>query len=158
MDTVSIIAYEPKYKTAFRDLNEEWISKYFVMEEADYRSLDHPQEYIIDKGGYIWIALLGDKPVGAIALVKMPEGHTYDYELSKMGVTHGMQGKKIGWDMGQILIQKAKELGAKKIFLDSNRKLTNAMRLYTKMGFVEVPQEDSPYARSDIKMELSFRD
>ena len=44
-------------KTVFRALNEEWISNYFVMEEADYKALDNPQEYILDKGGQIFVAL-----------------------------------------------------------------------------------------------------
>jgi DNA-binding MarR family transcriptional regulator/GNAT superfamily N-acetyltransferase len=68
---VRIVEYGPAYKTAFKQLNEEWITRYFKMEEADHHSLDHPQEYIIDKGGYIAIALYEDEPVGACALIPM---------------------------------------------------------------------------------------
>ncbi|WP_166664886.1 hypothetical protein [Pedobacter metabolipauper] len=32
---VEIIAYKPEYKTDFRKLNEDWITTYFKMEEAD---------------------------------------------------------------------------------------------------------------------------
>ena len=53
LESLQIIEYTPEYRSAFSNLNKEWISKYFVMEETDYKALDHPDTYIIDKGGYI---------------------------------------------------------------------------------------------------------
>ena len=53
-----------RQQSAFRTLNEEWITDYFRMEEADYKALDHPKEYILDKGGAILVALYKDEPVG----------------------------------------------------------------------------------------------
>lgn len=50
---VRIVAYEDKYQSAFKQLNEEWISTYFKMEEADYKALDNPKTYILDRGGKI---------------------------------------------------------------------------------------------------------
>jgi hypothetical protein len=47
---VIIVSYEPKYHAAFKALNEDWISAYFKMEEADYKVLDTPQEYILNFG------------------------------------------------------------------------------------------------------------
>ncbi len=52
--SVKIVDYNPTYQQAFRDLNAEWISKYFKMEPADYQALDHPQSYILDKEGIFW--------------------------------------------------------------------------------------------------------
>ncbi|HMI60128.1 MAG TPA: MarR family transcriptional regulator, partial [Puia sp.] len=54
---VQIVDYTPSMQPAFRFLNEEWITKYFRMEESDYKALDHPREYILDKGGHIFMAL-----------------------------------------------------------------------------------------------------
>src|SRR5450755_522587 len=54
---VQIVDYTPAHHAAFRQLNEEWITQYFRMEESDYKSLDHPQEYILDKGGHIFMAM-----------------------------------------------------------------------------------------------------
>lgn len=34
---IKIVHYEPCYQSAFRTLNEEWITAYFRMEEADYK-------------------------------------------------------------------------------------------------------------------------
>lgn len=63
-------------------MNEEWISNYFVMEEADYKALDNPEEYILDKGGRIFVALYKGEPVGVCALIKMFDDE-YDYEMAK---------------------------------------------------------------------------
>ena len=49
-EDVEIVSYNAMFADAFRKLNEEWISKYFKMEDADYKALDHPKEYILDKG------------------------------------------------------------------------------------------------------------
>ena len=152
---VSIIPYSDAYQDAFRQLNEEWIVKYFELEEMDKQALNHPKEYILDKGGYIAVALWKGMAVGVCALIPCPhEG--YDFELSKMGVSPKAQGKGIGKLLGEHIIAKAKELGAKKLFLESNRKLGPALSLYKKLGFREMTQIASPYNRSDIQMELNI--
>ncbi len=43
---VEIVDYQPQYKQVFKNLNEEWITAYFKMEDSDYKALDHPEEYI----------------------------------------------------------------------------------------------------------------
>ncbi|MDF0716350.1 GNAT family N-acetyltransferase [Muricauda sp. 334s03] len=150
---VRIVPYSETYKNAFRELNEEWIIKYFEMEEMDRIALHNPKEYILDKGGYIAVALLDDKPVGVCALI--PCTHDgYDFELSKMGVSSKSQGLGIGKLLGQHIVGKAKQLGAQKIFLESNRVLAPALSLYKKLGFKEMTKISSPYTRSDIQMEL----
>mmetsp|Transcript_7938 Transcript_7938/g.16107 ORF Transcript_7938/g.16107 Transcript_7938/m.16107 type:complete len:154 (-) Transcript_7938:282-743(-) len=149
-DSIQIVAFVPEYQKAFRDLNEEWISQYFKMEEKDYNSLDHPQEYIIDKGGYIAIALFDGVPVGACALLKIDNG----YELAKMGVSPTVHGKGIGKLLGNHVVNKARELGAARMYIESNRMLVPAITLYEKLGFKEVQGFVSPYERCDIQMEL----
>jgi len=154
---ISIVPYSDVYATAFKSLNEEWISKYFKMEEMDRVSLNHPKEYILDKGGYIAIALLNDEAVGVCALIPSNRKE-YDLELAKMGVSPKSQGKGIGKLLGQHIIEKAKSLGAKKLFLESNRILQPALHLYQKLGFKEIVGASSPYERSDIQMELVLSD
>jgi len=153
--SISIVPYSEKYKDAFRQLNEEWITQYFKMEEMDRLSLHHPKEYILDKGGYIAIALLDKVAVGACALIPSHlEG--YDFELSKMGVSPKAQGMGIGKMLGLHIIETAKTMGAHKIFLESNRVLIPALSLYKKLGFIEIEGASSPYERSDIQMELNL--
>lgn len=153
---VQIVDYEPKYQQAFKSLNEEWISNYFEMEEADYKALDNPQEYIIDKGGKILVALYDNKPLGVCALIKMDDPD-YDFEMSKMAVSPKAQGKNIGWLLGQAIINKSKDLGASKLYLESNTILKPAINLYYKMGYEKIVGRPTPYKRCNIQMELDLK-
>ncbi|WP_426476482.1 GNAT family N-acetyltransferase [Chryseobacterium sp. CBSDS_008] len=152
---VKIIAYEPQYKEAFRTLNEEWIKTFFVMEPGDYKLLDHPEEEIINKGGHIVFALLNGEAVGTCALVKT-EDTPLTFELSKMAVSPKAQGKKLGYLLGNTLVEKAKELKAEKVFLVTNSILVPAIKLYEKLGFVHTPVNHAEYDRADVQMELVF--
>ncbi|WP_456311959.1 bifunctional helix-turn-helix transcriptional regulator/GNAT family N-acetyltransferase [Pseudomonas shirazensis] len=150
---VQIVAYEPKYHEAFKALNVEWISTYFEMEEADYKALDNPKEYILDKGGQIFVALYQNEPVGVCAMIKMKDAN-YDFELAKMAVSPKAQGKNIGWLLGQTIIENAKKEGAKKLYLESNTILKPAISLYHKLGFQKISGLATPYKRCNIQMEL----
>lgn len=152
---VQIVEYEPQYQSAFKSLNEEWISTYFEMEEADYKVLDNPKEYILDKGGKIFVALYNNDPVGVCALIKINDSD-YDFEMAKMAVSPKAQGKNIGWLLGQAVINTAKELGASKIFLESNTILKPAINLYQKLGFRKIAGHPTPYKRCNIQMELNL--
>lgn len=153
---VEIVVYAPKYKEAFKDLNKEWISSYFEMEEADYKALDNPEEYILNKGGKIFVALYKNEAVGVCTLIKMNHPD-YDYEMAKMAVSPKAQGKNIGWLLGQEIVNAAKELGAKKIYLESNTILKPAINLYYKLGFEKVFGLETPYKRCNIQMELVIK-
>lgn len=153
---VQIVTYDPKYQSAFRSLNEEWISNYFEMEEADYKALDNPEEYILNKGGKILVALYNNEPLGVCALIKMNDSE-FDFEMAKMAVSPKAQGKSIGWLLGQAIIKTAKELGASKLYLESNTVLKPAINLYYKMGFQKIAGHATPYKRCNIQMELDLK-
>lgn len=154
---VRIIPYEPRYHEIFRTLNENWISTHFEMEDVDHKSLDNPEEYILQNGGYIFVALYKEEPAGVCALIKMQEDD-YDFELAKMAVSQDVQGNNIGFLLGQSAVNKAIELGASKIYLESNTILRPAIRLYQKLGFKKVAGRSTPYKRCNIQMELSLID
>jgi len=150
---VQIVDYESRYHSAFKSLNVEWISTYFEMEEADYKALDNPKEYILDKGGKILVALYDDEPVGVCALIKMNDT---DFEMAKMAVSPKAQGKNIGFLLGEAIVKTAKELGASKLYLESNTILKPAINLYYKLGFQKVAGLPTPYKRCNIQMELNL--
>ena len=152
---VKIVPYTPEHQSAFRQLNEEWISTYFKMEEADYQALEHPNKYILTKGGVILVALYEGEVVGVCALIPMQDP-AYDFELAKMAVSPNVRGKGIGWLLGQAIIHKAKELGAKALYLESNTRLEPAISLYRKLGFEKVGGRPTPYTRCNIQMELKL--
>lgn len=153
---VKIVPYSAKYRAAFRDLNVEWITTHFKMEQSDHDALDDPEGYILEQGGFIFVALLEGKPVGVCALIKR-DHPVYPYELAKMAVSPKAQGKGIGFLLGQAVADKAKELKAEKLFLESNTKLAPAIRLYEKLGFQKVAGQPTPYERCNIQMELRLQ-
>ncbi|AXY75814.1 GNAT family N-acetyltransferase [Paraflavitalea soli] len=152
---LKIVPYEPAHREAFRQLNQAWITRYFRLEEADNRALNDPEGYILNKGGFIFMALWEGAVVGACALIKVNQRV---FELAKMAVSETVQGKGIGYALGKACIDKAKELGIKKVELLSNTRLQPAIHLYKKLGFIEVPLPPTEYERADIKMEIHLQD
>lgn len=154
-DKPEIVTYDPKYKKSFKELNIEWISAYFEIEPADVKALDHCEEYIINKGGEIFSAILNEEVLGVCALIKSNDNY-FDYELAKMAVSPKAQGMGIGFLLAETAIKWASEKGASKIYLESNTKLQPAIKLYEKLGFKEVTGIPSPYSRVDIQMLLDI--
>lgn len=155
LENFEIVPYRDEFKDDFKSLNVEWISKFFKMEASDYKALDHAKEYILNCGGYIFVALVNKKAVGVCALIKM-NNCPFDFELAKMAVSPDFQGNKIGFFLANEAIQKAKSLEAKSIYLESNTLLASAIHLYKKLGFKEIKGYPSPYDRVDIQMALAL--
>src|ERR1700722_15907931 len=140
--------------TAFRTLNEEWITRYFTLEKMDRETLGDPENMILRKGGHIFMGFLGRQAVGCVALIPMGDGV---YELSKMAVSPELRGLGIGRRLLQEAITLARQIGARSLFLGSNSKLQNAVHLYESVGFRHVPAEsipDMPYVRANVFMDL----
>ncbi len=150
---IEIIPYEEKYKAVFRDLNMAWIKEHFVVEEADLSALNHPEEYILEKGGQILIALYKGQAAGVCALIKMND---QKYELAKMAVSPTFKGKGMGYVLAKASLELAKSLGAQSVYLESNTRLVPAISLYRKLGFEKVQGEVSPYERCNIQMEIKI--
>jgi GNAT superfamily N-acetyltransferase len=77
-----------------------------------------------------------------------------EFELAKMAVAPKAQGLGIGYLVGKACIDKARSVGARRIYLESNTTLKPAIQLYHKLGFRKVTGPPSPYERSNIQMEL----
>ncbi|GAA3508983.1 hypothetical protein GCM10022393_21230 [Aquimarina addita] len=149
---IAIIPFEPQYAQDFADLNIAWLEKYFFVEPHDVLLLEQCEKTIINKGGYIFFAKIDTTIVGTFSLIKKSENI---YELGKMAVSPEFQGHKIGQQLMTFCIDFAEKQQWKKLILYSNRILKNAIHIYKKNGFVEIELEnDSPYQRSNIKMEF----
>ena len=154
-NTLEITNFKKEYAPHFYDLNVEWLKTFFYVEPFDEEVLSKPEMYIIKKGGHIFFAKLNNEVVGTVAL--MPKENTF--ELTKMAVSPKHRGYKIGQQLMQHCIDFAKDqLNLDNLILYSNTKLENAIYIYRKYGFIEIPVEkDSPYKRSDIKMKLKLK-
>lgn len=145
-----IVDYTPEHREAFRQLNYGWIERYFKVEDSDRESLDDPDHHILEPGGAILMAEHDGKVIGTCSLIKLDDDR---YELAKMAVSPEAQGKGIGWLLGQAVLDRARELGAETVYLESNSVLEPAIALYYKLGFKRVTGAPSPYARCNIQME-----
>ena len=146
--------FTPGDEVAFRRLNEEWILRYFALEPKDESSLADPRSTILDRGGRIFLAVRSGETVGCCALLRMGPG---EFEVAKMAVTESCQGAGIGHRLLEKTIREARASGATRLYLETNQKLVAAIRLYESLGFEHIPEDrkvPSPYARSDVSMEL----
>ncbi|WP_435357278.1 GNAT family N-acetyltransferase [Emticicia sp. SJ17W-69] len=156
MQKIEIIDLDPQneaQKLAFKQINYEWINKYFKVEKGDLDSLENPEKYFLATGGAVLLARRGEEYLGTSAL--KPIGNDA-YELCKMGVTESARGLGIGGLIGEAAVEKAKELGAKRLYLETNSSLTPALTLYEKLGFRRIENFSSSYQRADVAMEMWF--
>ncbi|MCL5128473.1 MULTISPECIES: GNAT family N-acetyltransferase [unclassified Algibacter] len=152
---LQIIPFEQQYAKDFYNLNIEWLQSLFYVEPYDDVVLSNSKEHIIDQGGYIFFAKLDNDIIGTVALMKTKD--TDNFELTKMAVSPKHRGLKIGQKLMHHVIEFAKTKQISKLIIYSNRKLENAIYIYEKNGFIEIPlEENNQYNRADIKMELVF--
>jgi putative acetyltransferase len=147
---IDIISYEDKFQPAFKAMNLEWLDRYNLTEQPDLDILNDPRQTILNTGGAIFLARVGEEIIGSAALI-----HDHGlYELGKMAVAEPYRNRGISRLLIEKCIEEAKAKGASKIVLFSNHQLKAALGLYEKYGFQYIPVEDSPFLTADIKMEL----
>jgi putative acetyltransferase len=154
MNALIFRPFEAGDETAFRELNEAWIQQFFAIESKDREVLGDPVGHILRPGGEIVIAVLGDRAIGCCALLAMGNG---SFEIGKMAVSEERRGLGVGRKLLAQIIGRAREIGAKRLYLETSTKLPNAIHLYEAQGFTHLPPErvrQSPYARSDVYMEM----
>lgn len=153
---VNIREFRTGDEAAFRSLNEEWITRYFALEPKDEASLADPWGTILHGGGRIFLAVRDGETVGCCALLATGPGA---FEVAKMAVTASCQRSGIGRLLLEKVIGEARASGARRLYLETNRKLEGAIRLYELLGFRHLPPErvvPSPYARANVFMELDL--
>jgi len=151
---IGIRQFQPGDAAAFRRLNEEWITRYFRIEPKEELVLADPQKVILDSGGRIFFATVGERCIGCCGLIRLNEK---EFEVAKMAVEPSYQGAGIGRRLLQAVIEEARRAGAHRLYLETNHVLTPAIRLYESLGFKHIDPSriiPSAYARADVYMEL----
>ena len=138
----------------FHDINAEWITSMFVMEDVDRLVLQNPRETIIDPGGAIlFVELEGQGIVGAGALRWADPGQL---ELTKMGVKSGLRGLKAGEVLLDALIARAATMKPDRLYLLTSERCIAAVHLYEKSGFEHdaelLESAQHHYERCDVAM------
>ena len=127
------------------------LAEYFAELDARFeggfdvrRALPVHASEVSPPSGVLLIAWLRHEPVGCGAL-KRHEGDVA--ELKRIWVAPSARGLGLGRRLLEELERHARESGAKLARLDTNRALTEAMALYRRSGYREVPPfNDEPHA------------
>jgi putative acetyltransferase len=144
--------FRPGDEATFCDINLEWIERFFAVEDKDRETLNNPKKYFLDPGGAIFIAEDGGEPIGAVALIVMGGGSV---ELSKMGVRPAAQGQGVGRMLVAAAVNRAREMGMRRVYIETNSILAPAIKLYREAGFAPLKERvPTPYARADVQLEL----
>ncbi len=152
MSGIAIVPFRPEYAAEFRRLNLGWIEGLFKVEAPDRKVLDDPEAAIIARGGMIFFALDDEHVVGTVALIRARDGRC---ELAKMAVAASHRRLGIGALLGGACKAWAAGQGFRTVYLETNSRLANAIRLYERLGFRHaVDPHPSDYARADVYMEL----
>ncbi len=131
---IQIIPFKQELAPLFKSFNEIWLTELFDVDEQDRAILSDPQHWIIDKGGHILFIRLNDEVVGCCALINHGDGK---YELAKMAMLPEYRGRGLGQKLGSAVVDLAKSLGARSLFLVSSTQLSPALSLYRKLGFID---------------------
>lgn len=138
----------------FHDINAEWITAMFALEDTDRKVLENPRERIIEPGGAIlFVEAPGLGIVGTCALQKTGPA---SFELTKMGVREVARGLKAGEFLLRAVIDRALTMGADPLYLLTNGKCAPAIHLYEKLGFAHdagvMAQYGARYERCNVAM------
>lgn len=153
-NVLAIREFSDELAPCFHDINVEWISAMFRLEDTDREVLEAPRARIIEPGGDIlFVEIEGLGIVGTCALQKTGAS---SYELTKMGVTESARGLKAGEFLLAAIIERAAALKADPLYLLTSSKCAAAIHLYEKLGFRHdagiMKQYGARYERCDVAM------
>ncbi len=149
---MKVVPYDKKYKKDFIEMNKQWITEMFVLEEEDLAVLNNIDQ-ALDEGGQIFFAIDDDENVLACCMIApLSNG---EWEIEKFCARGMYTGTGAGTACLKACMDYAKEKQVEKIVIVTNTKCEQAVHLYRKFGFTEVPvdKEKFPYERGNIAFE-----
>lgn len=148
---MEIIEYQEKFKKDFIELNIAWVERFFVIEQADREVLEHVDE-LLEKGAMVYFAVEEDRVLATC--MALPLGGAV-WEICKLAAVGQHTGKGAGSAVFRACMDYAIGHGAEKLTLISNRQLKQALHIYEKFGFREVPLNKAywGFERADIEFE-----
>ena len=105
-------------------------------------ALDHLSAYYDRPGRAYYVLLDGETVAGGIGIAEF-EGLPGCCELQKLYLTKSARGRGLGGDMIRFIEDRARELGYRRIYLETHTNLRAAIRAYERCGYREIPRPDS---------------
>jgi putative acetyltransferase len=116
--SVFIIDDYPKIGTAFADVQLDFMFETYSKPNSIY--------FVIEDN---------DKIIGGGGIAPLENGDDTFCELQKMYFLHEARGKGLGKEIIEMCLQKAKEFGFEKCYLETLPNMLQAQKLYSKLGF-----------------------
>ena len=150
-DPVTIEAVDPDAGPAraiLRAYYEDIVSRYHGRPVADEEltpALDEwPSDALAPPTGLLLVARRGDDPLGCAGLRLLPDAIG---EVTRLYVRPEARGRGVGERLMRELEARARGLGVRVLRMDTRRDLTEAQRLYLRVGYEDAaPFNDEPYA------------
>jgi GNAT superfamily N-acetyltransferase len=134
-------------ETPYEQLKNQW------NEWGVFNDLDDVEASYISQGGAFFISECDGQIVGTGAFLRY-EAPGY-CELKRIALKPAYRGRGFGYAMIRALMHEARAMGYQRMILWTNRqKLTRAIALYLRMGFVEVQHEGADEDEIWLEREL----
>src|SRR3954469_21062146 len=123
----------PVVQQLISPLNAE-LESIYPEDGANFFRLD-PEEVAEGRGAFL-VAYLEDKPIGCGA-IRLNEPDIA--EIKRMYVDPAVRGRRVGRQIVNALEAQARQLGAKRIVLETGPRQPDAIAMYEHAGFIEIP-------------------
>lgn len=141
-----IQAHAEKYLKSVRELFKEYESSLGIslcFQEFDKELAGLPGDYA-PPPGRLFLAMTGEQVAGCVGLRKILEEVS---ELKRLYVRPLHRGQGIGRQLVLAAVKEAREIGYKKMRLDTLPSMKRALELYLSMGFKPI----APYRANPIR-------
>ena len=128
-------------------------AEYLKIQKYD-KELENPASKYGMPEGRLYLAYVGEQLAGCVGLKKLEEND--QCELKRMYVRPQFRGNQMGEKLLEVILQDAKEIGYKEMYLDTLPFLKSAIKLYQKKGFYEIPSYNDSPLDTTIYMKLDL--
>ena len=130
-----------------KELFNEYVS--FLGENLDFQGYESELKNLPGKyappDGILYLALEGDYPAGCCALKRIGNKSEKKCEMKRLYVRPEFRGTGLGKKLAIMIIEAAEKAGYSEMYLDTLERLTEAVGLYTSLGFTQTePYYDNP--------------
>ena len=157
MKNFTIVPYTERMRPIFAELWVPWLRSMTGKdpEPEDQLAVGDPAAFYIAKGGAVFFAIAENTPVAVVAVKNLSGGV---YEFCKLVVVERARGTGVGRAMVQACIDFTREQGGSVLMLQSFKRLTVALDMYARMGFVSMapPAHMRVLARTEVVMGLAI--
>ncbi len=101
--------------------------------------------------GALWVARLGARVVGSVAVERLPDGRA---ELHRLYLDAGLRGRGVGLALVETVLAWCRARGIAELVLWSDTRFDRAHRLYERMGFRRTGERALP---GDVNATREYR-